>query len=193
MENNTTMKGKLILTRVKEPEERMKVVYRNKVLVIESTYLFKGGRVCTLKQIGAAIYTPLVSLYELQQIAVEYEIVKGSTNPDSMSPNPKYAILPLHSDNYETALPLIGKEVEFDIDSIDKWSGIGTVRRVDYACIILSTPIMYTEEQVKEKINLFHSWFWKAIKSVEFNWSTKNGAPSPEDFWNDEEFWNKNK
>lgn len=105
------MKGRLILVDVKEPKEGLRVLYNKKVYsILRMPELWRIAGFCDLKREGASIYSNMTPLSQLRQIAVEYYF--------SLEPYSGFTkTLPLHSDYYEKALPLIGQEVQFEIDS----------------------------------------------------------------------------
>jgi len=160
------MKDKLILVPVKEPKEGMKIVATDNsegihrdIGIIQGTD--KDYKDCWMVDFGNNLILTY-ALSELQQIAVEYEIVKGSTNPDSLSPNAKYHKILLSPDDCEKALPLIGQEVEWEkargkqimFTDQQQWQEMSSAEKADYfewvAKLITPSPIVYTEEEVRE-------------------------------------------
>ena len=154
------MKGKIVLLLLKEPKEGMKVVYDStKVVELMAIRPQKEEFSDIVDEEGKMFYCPHI---KLQQIAVEYEdvITYGGYNQRVKAKT----TLPLHPDDYEKALPLIGKEVEFKIYPQ------GDVQ--DFAGLITPTPVMYTEEEVEEICRKCYTSTFKAVaylKVIEFD------------------------
>jgi len=164
------MKGKLILIPLKEPKEGMKVVTKNMI----------GYSIGTIQEILDPIGSINVgmskgmynySLSELQQIAVEYTEESYDSNDTFPRRTLKY-ILPLHPDDYEKALPLIGKEVEF-------FNPMGSEHAELVEFDDIPTPVMYTEEEVYQ-ICLSGAAVTKMM-------CAKN------EMWSFDDWWNENK
>jgi len=142
-------KGKLVLVPIHSPKKGLKVVATDNS---EGTYEDIGiiERVITVdhimtsvKLLNGRILT--YALSELKQIAVSGHLGKKGT-------------FPLHPDDYEKALPLIGQDVEFDLDNYDNSKVTGTYYNIGdwitIAKLITSAPVLYTEEEVEELCEL---------------------------------------
>jgi hypothetical protein len=108
------MTGKLILTSISTPIEGMKVVYetRNGWTVIDT--IKKIDKSETWLSGGNEWVDLVFDVSELRQIAVEYDnMYVPSTNIKD-----RLQILPLHPDDYERAVGLIGQECNFDVFEI---------------------------------------------------------------------------
>lgn len=106
------MKGIPRLVPIEKPVEGMQVVaFDNKIAIVDSIL---DKHYCTLKPDNIC---SLAYLSELQQIVIQYQQLSGNFNSAGQ--------LLLHSEDWEKALPLIGKEVEFNIQrkgDISEWA-----------------------------------------------------------------------
>ena len=123
------MKGILKLSQLKEPKEGTKAV------ITVNDFLTTGILMSIYKSSGSCevLVTPKSSrdfysgqpLSELQQIDIEYD------HTEIISPCRTYKrTLPLLPEDYEKALPLIGKEVEVDIDNYDNSKVTGEYKHI---------------------------------------------------------------
>lgn len=167
------MKGKLILTPVKEPKEGMKVVVDliSANHIAEITHLRpQGDEYSDIRyKNGKSFYSPHS---QLQQIAVEYRLYKNKNTAWATSWCEELLV---HPNDYKYAISHIGEEVEFnmlpeyvyDFEKID-------AEILPFARLIKSTsPIVYTEEEARKRAedswnayhhnNTFEEW-WEENK-----------------------------
>lgn len=109
------MKGKIILQNISSPVEGgMKVVYENEIYTVKSTLFLEYLRVFLNSH-----HNFHFEVKDLKQIAVEHEEPPLETDGGFVAVGNLRTIIPLHPDDYERAVGLIGQEVEFISEPTD--------------------------------------------------------------------------
>ncbi len=177
-------RGKIILQDVINPVERMKVYWINDDNVPK--------RIWTIDHIDkygislAWVHDQYVQLPELKQLAVEY-LEEIAINRHTLQKTYKDSILPLHPDDYERAVRLIGQEVEFDIipssySTVKENSSKVVHHDTSKAKLSLSTPVNNSDWEGK-----FDQWWSAGATGEPVNlystkqWIKKNILPTPEE------------
>jgi len=147
------MKGTIKLVPIENPKEGMKVIWGDGQLnhltideILKIGVEHNGFK--NLVSLKRMFLLPF-SISELQQLVVEYD---NSPPPaqfyaSGIKPSKGVSILPLHPNDWEKGITLIGKEIEFE-----------TPYPFEIAHLIINTPIIYTEEEVEKLTRkAFHS------------------------------------